>query len=193
MALPALTAGGVMPPYLPGSSPQVRADMAPYATTMLEIAQTFGNTEPRKDLLRGLINYRDELRNRGIAGSQWLAGSFLEDCERLRARPPSDIDLVTFGYRPTTHEDDPDWMSFVDSNRLVLFHRETVKNSFKCDAFYVDMHLHPEMLVSSSRYWFGLFSHQRDSHTWKGIVSIPLHDDDLAALAELNGGGSYAP
>lgn len=193
MPLPKLNSSGVMPPYLPGSSPQVRADMAPYATTTVELVQIFGHTPERAAILRGLINYRSQLRNQGIDGTQWIAGSLLEDCEKQRSRPPADVDVVTFGYRPTNAQDDSSWQQFVHNNRTALFDRSAVKSTYACDAFYVDMHLHPEMLVSSSRYWFGLFSHQRVTDAWKGIVSLPLSDNDQAALSILSGGISNAP
>lgn len=193
MSLPKLNSSGVLPPYLPGSSPQVKADMAPYGTTSVELVRAFGHTPERAAILRGLINYRTQLRAKGIGGTQWIAGSLLEDCERQRSRPPADVDIVTFGYRPQTALDDALWRQFVYNNRTALFDRAAVKSAYACDAFYVDMHLHPEMLVSSSRYWFGLFSHQRVTDAWKGIVSISLSDDDQAALSILDGGAPNAP
>lgn len=53
MTLPKLNSSGVMPPYLPGSSPQIGADMAPYTTTTVELVQTFGHTPERAAILRG--------------------------------------------------------------------------------------------------------------------------------------------
>jgi hypothetical protein len=35
-------------------------------------------------------------------------------------------------------------------------------------------------------YWFGLFSHQRTSNLWKGMVQIPLLADDEDALAVID-------
>ena len=193
MPLPSLNSSGCMPPYLPGSSPQIKADMAPYETTMAEMAQAFAHTPERVAILRGLINFRNELRNKGISGTQWIAGSFLEDCEKQRARPPDDVDIVTFGYRPASIQDDPSWLNFVNANKTILFDRKAIKTAHSCDSFYVDMHLHPEILVSNSRYWFGLFSHQRVTHIWKGIASISLADDDQAALNLFGGGTANAP
>ncbi|WP_155798420.1 DUF6932 family protein [Sorangium cellulosum] len=41
----------------------------------------------------------------------------------------------------------------------------------------------PEFLVKISAYWFGLFSHQKLTFWWRGIVCVPLasHDNDAAA------------
>jgi hypothetical protein len=36
-------------------------------------------------------------------------------------------------------------------------------------------------------FWFGLFSHQRETALWKGIVQIELDADDAAAVALLEG------
>ena len=41
----------------------------------------------------------------------------------------------------------------------------------------------PAYLIDQTKYWFGLFSHQRDTFLWKGMLEIPLTDDtDVAAL-----------
>jgi hypothetical protein len=54
-------------------------------------------------------------------------------------------------------------------------------------------------VVDDTRYWLGLFSHQRDTLLWKGILKVAMADDnDGAALTLLNerehqqGGVRYA-
>ena len=128
------------------------------------------------------------MRNAGIEqGFQWIDGSFLEDCERNRGRPPNDVDLVTFARRPDQYNQDAKWRVFVEANDD-LFNRKKVKETYRCDAFYVDLFLPPEAVVSRTRYWFGLFSHQRSSYLWKGLIEVPLVDDDDGARALLGGG-----
>jgi len=46
--------------------------------------------------------YRAALRDLGLNGVQWINGSFCEDVERTRGRPPGDIDLVSLIVRPPT-------------------------------------------------------------------------------------------
>lgn len=53
-----------------------------------------------------------------------------------------------------------------------------------CGACYpIDLDKPPELLVDDSRYWFGLFSHQRETSLWKGMIKVPMQaqaDDDSA-------------
>jgi hypothetical protein len=66
---------------------------------MSEVVLRYGVTAERAAILTGLLDYRAALRNVGIMdGFQWLDGSFVEDVEAIRSRPPSDIDVVTFAH-----------------------------------------------------------------------------------------------
>lgn len=161
--------------------------MAPYSTDLLEVAQTLGNSEERREILLGLIDYRDNLRAAGITqGFQWVAGSFLEDCEKQRQRAPKDIDIVTFAKRPSRFQSQQDWISFYGANPH-LFDQSITQADHKCDAYYVDLQLPPEAIVSKSRFWFGLFSHQRDTYIWKGLLELSLAANDDAAREFLGG------
>ena len=92
---------GVLPPFLPGGSPTEPGEMAPYKTNFSEVVQRYGETPERLAILEGLLAYRAALRGAGIInGFQWLDGSFVEDCEKNRNRPPTDIDIITFSFRP---------------------------------------------------------------------------------------------
>lgn len=189
--IPGFNQSGVLPPFLPNSSPTVPADMSPYKATMLELAQRYGNTPERRVILTGLLDFRDAMRAAGFNnGFQWINGSFVEDCERIRNRPPDDIDVVTFSRRLGGYNSDQ-WRLFVRTNPQ-LFNPGIVKLTYKCDAYFEDLDLPAEAIVSKSRYWFGLFSHQRDTSLWKGLLEIPLVDNDIAAR-QLIGGGSSAP
>lgn len=188
--IPSLNSSGVLPPFLSQEGPTTSNSMAPYRTDMLEVARALCHTEERREILRGLISYRRELRAAGIdIGFQWLAGSFLEDCEKQRQRPPKDIDIVTFARRPSSVKAQADWIAFYGANPD-LFDQRVTQAKHKCDAYYVDLHLPPEYLVSRSRFWFGLFSHQRETYVWKGLLELPLSIDDSAA--ELYLGGDHA-
>jgi hypothetical protein len=68
---------------------------------MTALVQRFAASRERLDILRGLLEYRAALGAIGIVqGFQWLDGSFVEDVEVTKGRPPSDIDVVTLAYRP---------------------------------------------------------------------------------------------
>lgn len=151
---------------------------------MSEVATRFGGSETRRAILRGLLEYRAAVRAAGfVRGFQWLDGSFLEDVELVRRRPPADVDLVTFAQRPKNYSD-AEWREFV-SLHASLFDPQEAKSRYRCDAYFVDLSLKPELLVSYTRYWFGLFSHQRATNLWKGMLEVPLDSDDLVAQGML--------
>lgn len=177
---------GVLPPFLPGGSPTEPGQVAPYRAELVEFAQRYGESEERREILEGLLAYRNALRAVGISsGFQWLDGSFVEDCEKNRGRPPGDIDIITFSVRPSEHSDSASWRQFVRS-RPDLFDPETSKKQYKCDAYFVDLGVHPMHLVAQTRYWFGLLSHQRETYLWKGMIEVPFNGDDSDVELLLN-------
>ncbi len=85
---------------------------SPYSVSLCDLVVRFGDTEPRHQLLQGLLDYRAELHKAGlVCGFQWIGGSFTEEAEVTRGQPPKDIDLVTFIYMPEECSAE----SFVDS------------------------------------------------------------------------------
>lgn len=191
--IPDLTEAGVIPPFLPEQGPTALAAMAPYRVSITEVALKFGNhSAERTRIFCGLLDYRARLRALGIEqGFQWIAGSYLEDCEKLRGRPPKDVDVVTFARRPPAQIAAEAWEGLVLENRP-LFTRADVMKSHHCDTFFEDLCLPSEYLVSKARYWFGLMSHQRETFLWKGILEVKLVDDDASARAILIGGRNNA-
>ncbi|MFY8322352.1 DUF6932 family protein [Pseudomonas aeruginosa] len=188
LVIPALNQSGVLPPFIQEFGPTSSAAMAPYGTSMAAVASRFTSTPERKAIFEGLLNFREQLRQAGLVeGFQWLAGSYLEDCERYRGRPPKDVDIVTFARRPTGMEEMTAWQGFVQQN-MHVFDKRLIKDTHMCDSYHVDLSLPTEAIVSSTRFWFGLFSHQRDTYLWKGILAVPLIDDDEAARQILAGG-----
>lgn len=179
--IPNYTHQGVLPPFIPGSSPSDSGSVAPYKTDLATFTQRYSGSPERIAILRGLISYRAALRELGIVGGfQWLDGSFVENCEFERGCPPNDIDLITFSFRPQTHTDSNAWRNLVRA-RPDLFDPTTTKNTFRCDAYFVDLSVDPVHLVAQTRYWFGLFSHQRDTYLWKGMIEVPFTDCDKDA------------
>ncbi|KJK22076.1 hypothetical protein UB46_23440 [Burkholderiaceae bacterium 16] len=186
--IPDFNASGVLPPYVgetPGGS---SADMSPYDVSLLQVVQRFATTQVRRKILRGLLDYREALRNIGLTdGFQWLDGSFVEDIESSAlARAPNDIDIVTFFRRPDQAKSPADWSAFVRLNTNLFQDRNAVKEQYSCDAFLVDLDIRPDLIVDHTRYWLGLFSHQRTSGMWKGMVRVSLDGGDAQALDLLN-------
>jgi hypothetical protein len=185
--IPALNQSGVLPPFIPELGPTDPAGMAPYRASITEFVQRYAYSEQRKAILKGLLTYRARLRAVGITdGFQWLDGSFVENVESNQGRPPNDIDLVTFADRPQNTRDEDKWRSLVYENKD-LFLPDQSKGAYLCDAYFVDLNTSPLHIVNSTKYWFGLFSHQRESYLWKGMIEIPLicSDDEAQLLLEL--------
>jgi len=172
----------VLPPFL-GEEPGDSAQMSPYPTSMVELVQRYATSPERIAILRGLISYRSRLRELGyLEGQQWLDGSFVEDVEAIRRRPPQDIDIVTFAAVPGTQGEK---MQHVLEN-LDIFDPGAAKAQYLCDAYFVDLTVAPLLLVDTTRYWFGLFSHQRETSLWKGMLQVQMLSDDDAAVEMLN-------
>jgi hypothetical protein len=178
--IPAFGPSGVLPPFV-GNDPADRAHVSPYLASMTEVVSRFATSAERVAILRGLLDYRDALSGAGIfIGFQWLDGSFVENCEAVRGRAPNDIDVVTFAYRPPAAANDGEWRDFVSTN-IHLFDWEQTKANFRCDAYYIDLGKPPHLIVADTAYFNGLFSHQRNTSQWKGIVEVCLQADDAAA------------
>lgn len=174
----------VLPPYL-GDSPTQAAQSSPYETTPLELVQRLGHTTTRRRLLSGLLRYRKDLRALGFSeGFQWLDGSFVEDVESGQARPPGDIDVVTFATTPGGML--PSTVGALPQTHAHLFDPAKAKAQYGCDAYLVRLDGSPDRLVRRTAYYFGLFSHRRSDNVWKGMLAMPLRADDEAALAYLS-------
>ena len=177
---------GVLPPFLGEFDSPYGILPSPYPAQIVELVSRFGNSEERRELLLGLLDFRSELHKAGLTrGFQWVDGSFVEDVENenLRNCPPGDIDIVTFFYIPDGHTEESLVEAFPD-----LFDRCAMRARFGMDAFPVLLdQTDPETLVERSAYWYGVWSHRRDDLLWKGFIQIDLADsEDECARAEIN-------
>ena len=154
----------------------------PIPCTCSELCDRFATSAERVAILDGFIRLRAELRRHGVTQAfQWINGSFLEEVEATEARPPGDIDVVTFYWSP-----DPNFTSNLVAAFPDLRNHNAIKTNFRTDHFVVDAGFHPEATIEFTRYWTGLFSHTRNS-IWKGMLKIELDTqaDDVAAQALL--------
>jgi hypothetical protein len=181
--IPALSSSGTLPPFS-GSAATDHAGVSPYKTTMRDIAERFCATKERVDLFRNWIRHRKALVALGFTGAQWVAGSFFEDIETIRGRPPGDIDMV-YLVHPPTFTIPVDQLNFLRTNHGLL-DRALVKSNYHCDVFFLNVGFPMFKVRSQLTYLFGLFSHQRSTHLWKGMLEVPLNADDDDALAYLD-------
>ena len=192
---PEFNHSNILPPFV--GERLFAADSSPYVMSSSELVDKMGHTSARRYLLRSFLSYRTELRKFGFQGGfQWVNGSFTENIEAEQNRPPQDIDLVTFTYPASGL-----------SSRLInekmkahpdLFDRDRCKATYLCDTFLVNLDKRADLLVQDVRYWYGMFSHRRADHLWKGFLQVPLNSDDDNALALLSlnddeGVGGHAP
>ncbi len=185
-AIPPYTGSGVLPPYV-GADPAQLAGVSPYETTLSELVVRFGTSQERKEILRGYLAHRQALMRFGINGVQWLDGSFVENIEMTQGRSPNDIDVVTFFVRPPNLRDPVAWAAFLAANEGI-FKPPLAKAQFRTDPYYVDVSFGPLHVIEQASYWSGLFSHQRVTSLWKGLVKVWLDPqrDDTNALLLLN-------
>lgn len=190
--IPNFNYSGIIPPFLPGTSPTSSVNTSPYKTSLEDFVARFATTSERKKILEGFLKYRIALKKVGVvSGFQWIDGSFTEDIERTEGRPPNDIDLVTFAHRPTQCQTTENWEALINANNH-LFNPPDSKSRYLCDAYFVDFDTKPVSIVKRTSYWFGLFSHKRGSYMWKGLLQIDLSDNEDSALAILLDGDRHA-
>jgi hypothetical protein len=185
--IPPFNTSLVLPPFT-GDDPGQRATMSPYKTDVLTVVRRFATTQPRGALLSGLLDYRKALRSAGVvSGFQWIDGSFVENVEITRGRPPGDIDLVTFAPAPDMGKNatDEEFNAWVEQFGW-LFDPDQAKAQYGCEAFFIDILKRPDLLIDDTRYWFGLFSHQRATSLWKGMIQVPMKSNDDEAREYLS-------
>ena len=147
---------------------------------MPELARVFGTTSHRRQLLRNLIAYRTLLAGAGyVSGIQFIDGSFVENIEAFGQREPSDIDVFSVLSVPLRYLTDPHaWQTIgYPFWRTEIIDRVRNKQRFKLDTYAVlleERQAQPTNLVRDIIYWYGLFSHQRDTFAWKGFAALTL-------------------
>ena len=164
MPIPKAELSGLLPPFL--KSPLRRDGVSPYLATSTELVARYATSPHRIRILEGLLAYRSELRRVGVSGGfQWLDGSFVE----TRSDEPNDVDVVTVASLPTSYSPSDDH----------LFDAMEAKKRYLCDAYFVDLASGDATgTVTESVYWHSLFSHQRLSQRWKGLVQIEMAPTD---------------
>lgn len=172
--IPSFNISNVLPPFQ-GADPTLPTQVSPYEVTMSELVATFATSPERIEIIKGFMTYRARLAQLNIIdGFQLIDGSFVENCEVSRGRAPADVDLVTFARVNIAQSG---YGSFIQNNQDV-FNTSESKRLYKCDAYFVDLDKDPQIIADDSFYWFGLFSHQRATSLWKGMLKIPLQSDD---------------
>lgn len=172
----------VIPPHL--GNPTKIDEVSPYICDIMEFCRHFSTSRERINIMIGFVNFRLTMINHGIIhGFQWIDGSFTENVEIREGRPPHDIDVVTFfsGVNNTQ-------AAVIQNNFPEFLSSGLSKQNYLVDHYPVPYDANPEFTVEYTRYWYQLFSHNRQG-VWKGILRIPLYQTsqhDNEALCYLN-------
>ncbi|MBK8159689.1 MAG: hypothetical protein IPK59_13285 [Rhodospirillaceae bacterium] len=159
---------------------------------MIEFADAFGTTPHRRSLIRNLVQYRTLLATDGyLHGIQFVDGSFVENVETNRGRPPGDIDVLSLLEAPAKyHPSNADWDSNWQNTGEAFWKSEVVNRPVNKARFLLDTYamivteMPLEGFLDNVIYWYSLFSHQRDTFAWKGFVRIALNTDEDAEVLE---------
>jgi hypothetical protein len=188
--IPPFSNDGLLPPYLGASPGEPSGLMSPYKVSITQVVAHFATSPERIAILKGFLSYRADLHAFGlVSGFQWVDGSFVERVDVVR--PPRDLDLVTFFERPASMALPAAFDASV-AGALHLFSKPLAKARYLCDVHFVDLSQPATHIVGLTRYWFGLFSHERSTFQWKGMLEVPLGTlaDDANAAKILNQGVS---
>ena len=180
--IPNWNAQGVVPPVDP-QNPTSPLHRSPYSVSLAELVQRYATSPERETILGGLLSYRAAIHQAGlVAGFQWLDGSFLENKELLHSQPPGDIDVVTY-YQLAPGQTQVQ----VGARDPFLFGGDinAIKQRYHVDAYFVSLQTAPELLISQSNYWYGMWSHQRQTLMWKGFLQIDLAPGEDANAAQI--------
>lgn len=167
--IPGWNMEGILPPIWPGED-GASPNRSPYLSTTTEMVDVFASSGDRKAILKGLLDFRQELYAAGIVdGFQWLDGSFTEDVEGHQGRSPNDIDVVTYLQIPAGET-----QLTVAQRAPHLFDHAEVKTTYRIDSYY-EVLGEPltERHVLKLSYWYSMWSHNRN-RTWKGFVRVNL-------------------
>lgn len=169
---------GVLPPVRPGQ-PGHSTDRSPYTVSLADFVDRFSTSPQRNAILQGFLHLRAAFHAAGIStGFQWVDGSFSENVELTEARPPGDVDVVTYFELPSGISE----LDFYNSNQA-LFNHPYVKATYRVDHY-------PQVLgkvmdasqIQQVSYWYSMWSHRRDA-LWKGFLQISLDPaEDSQAL-----------
>jgi hypothetical protein len=168
-SLPLWNGMGILPPIRPGKFGS-SLDRSPYQITLFDFFDRFSLNPERVKILKGFLSFRSELHKLGIVnGFQWLDGSFLENIEVLKKRPPHDLDIVTFYQLPDGETE----QSLIQKNKDI-FDNEYLKGNFAIDGYFVPLiRLANAKKIKRITYWYSMWSHRRGGR-WKGFVQIDL-------------------
>ncbi len=172
----------MLPPYI--GTPIDPADRAPWRTDIESVVQRFATTPHRRKILEGWLRHRAGLRAYGFAGFQWLDGSFFD----VLPREPGDIDVVAFFVTAPPKDELASLLQLEEVQALLR--ARMAKKAYLVDFYSINLASDVADIIEMTHYFYGLFSHQRETRRWRGFLRVPLGpdgDEDSAAAQYLAG------
>ena len=152
---------------------------------LFSIACSEYQSKHRIRLLRGFLEYRAELHKIGIVdGFHWVNGSFVTYKEKIVKQPPSDIDVFTLFRLPEGES-----QQSLEKRNSELFDHDKSLALYGIDSYHlcIDVNTSLYNIIDQTNYWYGMWSHQKNTHVWKGFIQIDLSpQEDKEALACIN-------
>jgi len=147
----------------------------------VELEARFADSPPRQRIFGGFMRLRREAESFGLAGMQWVDGSFV-----TAKAEPSDLDVVTFCDYDLLNRLSPIIEPFYA--RALSAEKDGVRN-YGCDTYAVPAcaadHAYFPVFEKWRVYWRKYFATVRDPVTGrtiaedKGFVSLPFGDPAL--------------
>ena len=161
----------VLPPYI--GDPHNRFNYSPYRCDVMEFCQHFCTSPERIELAKSFMDFRLACVANGITGRQWVDGSFVEDTEAQDNRKEPECMIVTSLIEVKTQEE-ADWIlkNFPEFTNPLLS-----MEKYKVDHYVFVVNQSPDEIISWTKFWVQLFSHN-ELGVWKGMIELPLYDND---------------
>lgn len=182
MSIPDFNNQGLLPPY--NGEREDMHQASPYPATTLELCQKFGSTPQRREILHGYLKFRSLLHQlQVVEGFQWVDGRFLEQ-DTPKGDGPEYIQVVTFCKDSPLFEDP----TFDEISAPLTAPLEDIRKQFRVDPLLVSLDWPLQDVISHTRHYSGLLSHQQETGVWKGMLEIKLHTlkEDAKAMDHLN-------
>ena len=160
----------VLPPYI--GDQNNRHNYSPYKCDIIEFCQHFSVSQARIAILKGFVDFRLACVANGIKGRQWIDGTFVEDTAGAERSEPVNIKVASLIEVKTQEEADHILREFPAFVNPILS-----TGQYLVDHYVFLTNQSPDEIISWANFWIQLFSHN-DLGIWKGILEIPLYEDD---------------
>lgn len=176
--IPAFDHNNVLPPFIGDAS--IPNSYSPYPCDIVEFCQHFATNPARIAILKGFVRFRLDCIANGIRGRQWIDGDFVENVEAMGNTFPEKI-LVISMVEITLQE---------EAERIVKAFPEFTDPRLSVPKYKVDHYVfvtnqQADAVINLAKFWSLFFSHNSRG-VWKGMLEMPIYDNDINDLIALS-------